>query len=349
MLVFCNLVINYIKKFLKQKMSKYIKSDKPLISVVISAYNDLGLMKVLLKKLFQTKYPNFEVVVVDDASLEDLGSLKRFFPIRYFRNPRNLGTAETKNIAARKAKGEILLSLDNDVQPFGDLIWEVYQFFQKNPAALAVTGFPGTGAENPTFFAKYKYLRDWAYWYLESDPDSFYFFRPAIGAIRREVFLKLGGYDSRFCRPKMPAVEDLELSYRLAQLGKIYFDPKLVVGHPFGGIGKLVKTYFQRSGLFFQIIKEKKRFSGVATTKGEAVNIGFALLCFLLLVGCLFFRPTIFVFLPTLAWFIFLQRKFLGLCLRKEGIVFVTGAFLTSWLLYLVIILGAAANAKKIF
>ncbi len=253
----------------QQKMNK----KTPFISVVISGYNDLELTKSLLASLFKTTCRDFEVLLIDDASPQDLSELKRLFPIRYLRNKVNLGVAKTRNIAAQKAKGEILLSLDNDVKPFGDLISEVYTFFKKHPKILAITGFPGTGAENPAFFAKYKYLRDWSYWHLEVDRKRFYYFRPAIGALRRDVYLELGGYDSRFCRPGMPAIEDLEFSYRLTQKGRIIFNPKMVVGHPFGGLGKLISTYFKRTTLFLEVLKEKRCFTGVATTSGEALTI----------------------------------------------------------------------------
>lgn len=319
-----------------ERMKKYL----PKISVVIPAYKDFDLLKILLERIFQTKYKNFEVLVIDDASPEDLSGLRKLFPIRYFRNKKNLGVAEARTIGAKKAKGEIILSLDNDVKPFADLIYEVYRFFKKNPGVVAVTGFPGTGAENPAFFAKYKFMRDRAYWYLEADKSKFYYFRPAIGAIKRKVFMELKGYDSRFCKPGVPAVEDLEFSYRLAKKGKIVFDPKLVVGHPFGGLRKLMKTYFQRAALFLEVIREKRYFSGVATTKGEAATILLANLSLFSLLVLPFFFPWLVVFGVSLYLFAYRQRKFLRYCLTKEGLLFAFGAFLTSWLLYLVITAG---------
>lgn len=314
----------------------------PRISVVISAYNDFPSLRRLLADLFKSKFKSFEVVIVDDASQEDLSKLKEYFPqIRYFRNKINLGVAETRNLGARLAKGKIILSLDNDVVPFGDLIFEVAKFFEKNPKAIAVTGFPGTGAENEHFFAKFKYLRDYSYWYLDSDPGSFYYFRPAIGAIKKEVFLALKGYDGRYCRPGVPAVEDLEFSYRLSVVGKTVFDPKLVVGHPFGGLRKLVKTYFKRTAIFFEILRKNLKFSGVATTGGEAFTIIFSVLSLASILGTLAITSLLWVFVPSFIWFIFLQRRFLSLCFEREGLLFSMGAFLTSWFLYIVIVAGA--------
>jgi GT2 family glycosyltransferase len=321
-------------------------AKNPKISVVITGYKDLSLMKQLLAKLLETKYRSFEIVLIDDASPVDLRPLKKLFPqIHYFRNKVNMGVAQARTVGVAKAKGEIILSLDNDVKPLSDIIHEVYLYFKKNPSAVAVTGFPGTGAENPAFFAKYKYLRDWAYWNLENDKNSFYYFRPAIGALKKAVFMELGGYDDRFNRPGVPAVEDLEFSYRLAKKGRIVYDSKLIVGHPFGGLRKLIDTYFKRSQLFLEIFSEKRALSGVATTGGEVLTLGFALLSLLTLILSVFIRPILPVFVLCFGWFIFQQRKFLAFAHKKEGLLFAVGSFLTSWLLYLVIFSGAVFAA----
>lgn len=316
-----------------------LQAQNPRISVIISAYNDAELIERLLKKIFQTSFSDFEVIVVDDASTDSTPEVVKKFPIRYFRNQENRGVAYTRNRAAREARGEILLSFDSDVLPDFDALSEVDLFFRENPEAVALTGFQGTGKENPHFFAKYKYLRDYAYWYLERDPTSFYYFRPAIGAIKRDVFLQLGGYDDK--KYKDPSVEDLEFSYRLARVGKIHFNPKMAVAHPFGSLGKLIRTYFRRTYLFTDILLTNRGFSGVATTSGEAGTIFYAAASLGLFLGGFLIRPLWLVFLPVFAWYIYLQRKFLGLTLGRGGIAFTAGSFLTSWFLYHAIIAGA--------
>ena len=316
-------------------------AEKPEISVVIASYNDFYNLFLLLSELYKSKHKNFEVVIVDDASKENLSLLKKIFPIRYFRNSKNQGAAITRNAAAKKARGDILISLDSDIKPLSDLPLVVHRYMRKHPQTIAMTGFPGTGAENPSFFARYKYLRDWSYWHIELDRSSFCYFRPAIGVIRRDIFLKLGGYDKRYCRPGVPAVEDLDFSYRLAKEGRILFNPAIVVGHPFGGLTKLLKSYFQRTALFFEILKQKRLFSGVATTRAEAITILLAPFTLLSLITSFFYPPAVFAFSVSLLTFLFRQRQFLRLCHKREGSLFTLGAFLTNWLLYLDIFAGA--------
>lgn len=313
----------------------------PKISVIISAYNDLDNLRILVPLIFRSRYKNFEVIVVDDASSEDLSILKKCYPLRYFRNQKNLGVAETRMIAARQAQGEILLSLDNDVKPVGDLIYKIYSFFQKNPEAIAVSGFAGTEKENKGFFSRFKYLRDWSYWRQEVDPDSFYWFKTSIGAVKRSIFFEVGGYPPHFFKPGNRTLEDLDFSYRLAKKGKIHFDPGLIVEHPYGGLGYLLRTYFKRTVLFLEILKEKRQFPGVATTQNEALNIILGNFClFLLAFACIYhysFIPFSLIFISL----VFRQKKFEGICLKREGLLFTIGAFITNWFLYLVILLGA--------
>ncbi|MFH0863549.1 MAG: glycosyltransferase family A protein, partial [Candidatus Gottesmanbacteria bacterium] len=311
-------------------------------------YNNLKSLNLLLLNLYQTKFNNFEVIVVDDASKEDLSILSKTFPIKYIRNERNLGVAQTRMIGARLAQGEIILSLDNDIIPYGDLLNEIDIFFKKNPEALAVSGFAGTAKENTSFYARFKLWRDWVYWNLERDKDSFYWFKTSIGAIKRQTFFELGGYPDYFFKPGSNTLEDLDFSYRLAQKGKIYFDSKMAVGHRYGGLSKLVTLYFKRTTLFIDYLFHKHRFPGVATTQSEAATIILGAISLFFLVGILINQMNLLIFIAIFLIFIFRQKKFLVFCLKKEGTWFMIKAFLTNWFLYSIIIIGAVFGGLEI-
>src|SRR5262249_59546510 len=96
--------------------------DQPLVSVCLSHYNRPMLLRQALDSLRVQDYPNYEVVLVDDASTEPaaLAYLDRLKPdfdrsgwqiIRHDQN-RYLGAA--RNTAARPARGELLLFMDDD-------------------------------------------------------------------------------------------------------------------------------------------------------------------------------------------------------------------------------------------
>ena len=262
------------------------------------------------------------------------------------------GAARARNEGVRLSRGEVVLLFDSDVLPMIDMVEHVAKWFSRcvngnHTRCVAVTGFPGTQSENMGFGARYKYWRDYTYWYIENDDNSFYHFRPAVGAIRRKIFWEAGGYDERYPGATM---EDMEFSYRLSKYGKIVFDKNMIVAHPFGDLLDLVRTYFLRSFYYMELFLSRKQFTGVAMTGHEAETIiTAALLAGVLFLGFVFWFLDKAVFvgllglsLLLLSWFVYLQKKFLILVLEKEGTWFVVKSIFASFILYIVICFGGA-------
>lgn len=357
----------------------------PYLSVVIPALNSEKTIGSLLVRIFDSKFRDFEIIVVDDASTDRTGQVIYEFcegvtkilagvarfsyrqnTVRVGKNDERLvrqwrlgeivftyhrlakrgGAARARNEGVRLAKGEIVLLFDSDVLPMSDMVNEKATEFRKNNKLISVTGFPGTVSENMGFGARYKYWRDFAYWHIENDANSFFHFRPAVGAIRRKIFWEAGGYDESYPGATM---EDMEFSYRLAHFGKIVFDPKMVVAHPYGDLLDLVRTYFQRSYYYMELFLKRKQFTGVAMTGHEAYTIiAAAGILGGLLIWAIWGIWEIWVIL--LIIFIYFQKKFLGLVLKKEGLWFTIKAVFASYLLYIVICMGGARYiVKRIF
>jgi GT2 family glycosyltransferase len=81
----------------------------------------------------------------------------------------------------------------------------------------------------------------------------------ACGAIRREVFLKLGGFDESY---HQPCIEDIELGYRLKRAGyRIRLLKTLQVKHlKHWGVKSLLKTdFFQRALPWTELILRDRR------------------------------------------------------------------------------------------
>jgi GT2 family glycosyltransferase len=97
------------------------RSKLPLVSVIIQNYNGLDYLKNWLGSVLNLNYPNFEIIVVDDASTD--GSVEYVEHLRLadsrlnlIRSSRRLGIAEGRNVGIRAAKGKFLFFLDNDVE-----------------------------------------------------------------------------------------------------------------------------------------------------------------------------------------------------------------------------------------
>jgi|MDTB01.2.fsa_nt_gb glycosyltransferase involved in cell wall biosynthesis len=90
---------------------------KKNISVIIPVYNrTTPLLKAIESVLLQGELIK-EIIVVDDASSDDVGETIRRLnlpKIRYFRNKKNKGAAYSRNFASQKALGEWIAFLDSD-------------------------------------------------------------------------------------------------------------------------------------------------------------------------------------------------------------------------------------------
>lgn len=88
-----------------------------VVSVIIPAYNCTAFLGQALDSALAQDVP-MEILVIDDCSQDDvIGFLERYgdYPqIRYLRNERNLGVAETRNRGVAAARGEYIAFLDAD-------------------------------------------------------------------------------------------------------------------------------------------------------------------------------------------------------------------------------------------
>lgn len=108
-----------------------------MIGVIIPVYNRYDLTHARLLELYKYIPGDIEIIIVDDASPEEkeikggLGWWQKQVnkhPIRYYRNPENLGFGGTCNVGADiaiKNGAEILVFLSNDVYVQGNFIDEI--------------------------------------------------------------------------------------------------------------------------------------------------------------------------------------------------------------------------------
>ena len=103
------------------RLSNYTFEHEPLVSIIILNRNGLSHLRVLFEDFCEkTNYSNFEIIVVDngstDSSIDFLKSLKDL-PIRIIENKENVSFSKGNNDAAKIAKGEYILLLNNDIEP----------------------------------------------------------------------------------------------------------------------------------------------------------------------------------------------------------------------------------------
>jgi glycosyltransferase involved in cell wall biosynthesis len=93
--------------------------DRPLVSVLMTAYNREKYIGDAIESVLASTYNNFELVIVDDSSSDGTVGVVRSYAardtrIKLFVNEKNLGQFENRNYAARLATGKYLKYLDSD-------------------------------------------------------------------------------------------------------------------------------------------------------------------------------------------------------------------------------------------
>jgi glycosyltransferase involved in cell wall biosynthesis len=92
--------------------------DKPLVSVVVPAFNAVPHIRRTLNSVLAQTYQEIEIIVVDDGSSDATSAIVEEFVPRDARfhliRQRNAGVGAARNTAIRKARGKYIASLDAD-------------------------------------------------------------------------------------------------------------------------------------------------------------------------------------------------------------------------------------------
>lgn len=107
--------------------------DYPLVSIISVNFNGLPYTLEMLASLRGLKYPNVEVIVVDNGSTEDASEITRRYPETIFvRSEQNLGFAGGNNLGIVRASGRYLLFLNNDTEVHHDFLQPLVQEFEQD-------------------------------------------------------------------------------------------------------------------------------------------------------------------------------------------------------------------------
>jgi GT2 family glycosyltransferase len=157
------------------------------------------------------------VIIVDggnDGSEQAAQAFARSRNVQVLSRPVAAGPAFARNLGAKAARGEVLFFMDADVTLQPDTLPQVMRIFQEQPDLAALIGSydDAPGARN--FLSQYKNLLH--HYTHQTSNEIASTFWGACGAMRRDIFLRIGGFDESY---RYPSVEDIELGYRLKQAG----------------------------------------------------------------------------------------------------------------------------------
>lgn len=88
-----------------------------LVSIIMPSFNTGRFIGESIQSVLNQTYTNWELLIVDDCSIDHTEKVVFSFKddrIRYFRNEENVGAALARNRAMREARGEWIAFLDSD-------------------------------------------------------------------------------------------------------------------------------------------------------------------------------------------------------------------------------------------
>ena len=215
--------------------------EKPYISVVIPVKNGGSDFEQCLQGIRSSEYKNYELLVVNDASTDDTPKLAEKYGARLlhtadypfehkpdFPFQDSMGPAGARNIGVQHAKGEIIYFIDGDVVPKKDNLSRIVKIFKEQKDIAAVFGSYDDSPGHNNFLSQYRnLLHTYIHQISLVDAETFW---TGCGAVRKDVFLKMSGFNLKTFR--LPSIEDIDLGYRMKDAGyKIYLDKKLRVKH----------------------------------------------------------------------------------------------------------------------
>lgn len=202
-----------------------------MISFIIPTLNEEKVLGKLLKNLREIKTLEYEVIVSDGGSTDKTVSIAKTLADKVIEHtkPGRQTIGEGRNDGARVSSGEFLVFLDADVHIFkpDEFFARALKHFLDNPKLVGLGGWLRVFPEMETFGDRigYNIFSNWTFSLhnniLKTGGNCGEF-----GVIRKAAFFQIGGY-----RENLVAGEDFDLFHRLAQVGKVLTDPKLLVYH----------------------------------------------------------------------------------------------------------------------
>lgn len=172
-------------------------TDCPRVSVVVPVYNRAELLGRAIRSVFAQTFSDFELIVVDDGSTDNLARALeqcRDPRRRLLRHDRNRGVAAARNSGVHDARGAYVAFLDSDDEWLPEMLARQHARLEASrpERSLALTGF--YLARDQLGRCEARPLQDSADWYLRLLAGC----NVSLGScalIRRATFDEIGLFD----------------------------------------------------------------------------------------------------------------------------------------------------------
>ncbi len=266
------------------------------LSVVIPATNQPLTLDRCLTAIDRAADGPDEVVVVD--------------------GPAELSASAARNVGVRRATGDVVVFVDSDVEVHADTFTRLRAALDGAGAPSAVFGSYDDTPDHPGVVSRFRnLLHHHVHQHGAGPAESFW---TGLGAVEREVFLAVGGFDEE--RYPHPSVEDIDLGARLVAHGaRVELDPSIQGTH--------LKEWTLRSMLFTDLFRRGIPWVALQIRSGRptsTLNCGWrhrasAVAVLGLLLAAASWQPVLVA--AAVAAFVGLNVGFYGLLVRQLGLL----------------------------
>ena len=178
------------------------------LTAIVPATNEPPTLATCTGAIARAHEPPEQVVVVCDAD--------------------DPGPAAARNAGAREASGDVLVFVDADIEIHQDAFARIRHAFTDDPGLVALFGSYDDSPDAQGVVSVFRNLLHHHVHQSAAGPATTFW--GGIGAVRRDAFERVGGFDQ--ARFAVPSVEDIELGMRLTATGAlIVLDPSVQGKH----------------------------------------------------------------------------------------------------------------------
>ena len=203
--------------------------NEPLVSIILSSYNQPGLLERAFNSLNNQTYENIEIIIVDDFSTDERNKkLIEIYASKYpkrvkaFFQSKNVGIAANKNSGFKLATGEYITYLDGDDTYYENKIAsEVDVFLKRHDIDIVYSNFDIKNADGNVL----------SIWADNFKPAQGYIFEdvllkkfPDAHTHRYELFKKSVLHDVGFYDEQLEMYEDFDLMLRYSAKYKVAYN-----------------------------------------------------------------------------------------------------------------------------
>jgi glycosyltransferase involved in cell wall biosynthesis len=197
------------------------------VSIIIPVFNGAATLPLCLQAVMNSHCQIDECLVIDDGSTDASVSIATQLGATVLSTGGRFGPAKARNLGARCATGDLLVFIDADVLVHSDALGRIVERFNAEPELDAMIGAYDNAPSDPGFVSQFKNLMH-AFVHQSGNREASTFWC-GCGAVKRSVYLELGGLDESY---RCPSIEDIEFGVRMLRSGrKLALDPQVQCKH----------------------------------------------------------------------------------------------------------------------